>query len=270
MGHGDRENIMSKMLNEKVVNIEELTPSLFRLTLESEYITEKAKPGQFVNIKCCEGINALLRRPISICSVNREQGLFDIVFEIRGTGTEFLSMKKPGDRVDIIGPLGNSFDISKDNLKIAVVGGGIGVFPLLFLLKEAKHAQKSAFLGFRSTENAVLLEEFRKETENLYLSTDDGSLGNKGFITEILEQKLTENSYDIIYSCGPTVMMKKAAQAAQRYGIGCQVSLEQRMGCGIGACLVCACKTRKDDGWQYSHVCSDGPVFWSTKVIFDE
>lgn len=261
---------MSKIFKEKIVNMEELAPSLFRLTAQSSYIAENAKPGQFINIKCCDGINALLRRPISICSVYREKGLFDIVFEVRGTGTEYLSMKKPGDSVDIIGPLGNSFDISANYRKIAVVGGGIGVFPLLFLLKEMKHVRKSAFLGFKSVEKSVLLDEFQKETDNLYISTDDGSLGSKGFVTEQLEQKLMEGTYDIIYSCGPSVMMKKTAEAAQRHGLKCQVSMEQRMGCGIGACLVCACKTRKDDGWQYSHVCSDGPVFWSTDVIFDE
>ncbi|HHV98578.1 MAG TPA: dihydroorotate dehydrogenase electron transfer subunit [Clostridiaceae bacterium] len=260
---------MSKLLKEKIIKIEKLAPLLFRLTIQSEYIAKNAKPGQFVNIKCCDGIDALLRRPISICSVNREQGLFDIVFEVRGRGTEILSLKKPGDILDILGPLGKSFYAPKDNSKIAIVGGGIGVFPLLFLLKELRCAHKTAFLGFRSAENAVLLDEFKKESDSMYVTTDDGSLGSKGFVTDILEQKLSEESYDIIYSCGPVVMMKRVAEAAQKHEIKCQVSLEERMGCGIGACLVCVCKTRKDDGWEYSHICSDGTVFWSSEVIFD-
>jgi len=260
---------MSNILKEKIIETEKLTPLLFRLTIQSEYIAKNAKPGQFVNIKCCDGIDALLRRPISICSVNREQGLFDIVFEVRGRGTEILSMKKAGDTLDILGPLGKSFYVPDENSKIAVVGGGIGVFPLLFLLKEIKCAQKTAFLGFRSFENAVLLDEFQKESDSVYITTDDGSMGSKGFVTEILEQKLEEKSYDVIYSCGPVAMMKRVAEAAQKYGVKCQVSLEERMGCGIGACLVCVCKTRKDEGWEYSHVCSDGTVFWSSEIIFD-
>jgi len=263
------EDTMSKILKEKIISVEKLTPLLFKLTLQSEYIAKNAKPGQFVNIKCSGGTDALLRRPISICCVNREQSLFDIVFEVRGRGTEILSQKKPGDILDILGPLGKPFYVPKDNSKIAVVGGGIGIFPLLFLLKELKHTQNSAFLGFRSAENAVLLDEFKKECKNVYVTTDDGSLETKGFVTEILEQKLTEESYDIIYTCGPLAMMKRVNDLAQKHEIMCQVSFEERMGCGIGACLVCACKTRKDDGWQYSHVCCDGPVFWGSDVIFD-
>ncbi len=260
---------MSKLLKEKIIKVEELTPLLFRLTIKSEYIASNAKPGQFVNVKCCDGIDALLRRPISICSVNVEEGLFDIVFEKRGRGTKILSLKKPGDVLDILGPLGKHFFIPEGKCKIAVVGGGIGIFPLLFLLQELRIAQKSVFLGFRSAENAVLLEEFQKESDSMYVSTDDGSLGSKGLVTEILERKLKKEKYDIIYSCGPVAMMKRVAELAQEIEIKCQVSLEERMGCGIGACLVCACKTRNDGGWQYSHVCCDGPVFWSSEVIFD-
>lgn len=159
--------------------------------------------------------------------------------------------------------------MSEDYKKIAVVGGGIGIFPLLFLLQEKSGAQKSVFLGFRDKEHVVMEEEFRKCTDKVYISTDDGSYGNKGLVVDFLEEYLKNNSLDIIYTCGPMPMIKRVVKIAAKHNIKCQVSLEERMGCGIGACLVCACKTRLGDEWEYSHVCKDGPVFWSQDVILD-
>lgn len=261
---------MSKVLIETIQKVEQIANSIYMMTIRSPYISQNAHPGQFVNVKCCEGINALLRRPISICSVDREKSTFDIVFQIKGIGTQYLSQKKAGSTVDVIGPLGKSFDISGDYKSIAVVGGGIGIFPLLFLLKESKSVDKTAFLGFRNSEFVVLTDEFEKNSGSLFISTDDGSSGLKGIITVPLEKELERKKYDIIYTCGPMPMIKRVVQISQDNNIKCQVSLEQRMGCGIGACLVCACKTGKEDDWKYSHVCKDGPVFWSNEVIFDE
>ena len=260
---------MAKVLKEKIKAVEQLSPTIYKLTIESEYVAQNARPGQFVNVKCCDGLNVLLRRPISICDVDRKNGTFDIVFQVRGNGTEYLAQKKPGNIVDIIAPLGNPFDIVEEYTKVAVVGGGIGIFPLLHLLKEKKALKKTAFLGFRSKEFIVMTEEFEKASDQLFISTDDGSMGHKGLIIDVLEKDLLENEYDIIYTCGPTPMIKKTVEIAQNRNIRCQVSLEQRMGCGIGACLVCACKTKLGDEWEYSHVCKDGPIFWSNEVIFD-
>lgn len=260
---------MSKVLKEKIKAVEQLAPAIYKMTIESEYVASSSKPGQFVNIKCSEGLNALLRRPISICDIDRKNGTFDIVFQVKGTGTEYLSHKKAGNGLDIIAPLGNHFDITDEYANVAVVGGGIGIFPLLSLLKESKAAKKAAFLGFRSKDSIVMKEEFKSASDNLFISTDDGSEGHKGLIIDLLEEDLLENKYDIIYTCGPTPMIKKTVEIAQKHKISCQVSLEQRMGCGIGACLVCACKTRLGDEWEYSHICKDGPVFWSNEVIFD-
>jgi len=254
-----------------ILSIDTLAPDIYLMRIKSGYIAQNALPGQFVNIRCCSGINALLRRPISICSVDREKGTFDIVFQLRGKGTELLAMKKAGDTVDIIGPLGKPFHMSDAFRKIAVVGGGIGIFPLLFLLEETRSSEKAAFLGFRNKECLVLSDDFERVCGSLHISTDDGSAGRKGLVTGLLEESLVSGeTYDIIYACGPGPMLKKAADLAKKHNIRCQVSLEQRMGCGIGACLVCACKTRQGDDWDYSHVCKDGPVFWSDEVIFDE
>lgn len=260
---------MSKVLNEEILKMEKLAPSIYKMTISSEYVAQNAKPGQFVNVKCSEGINALLRRPISICDVDREKNAFDIVFQIKGIGTEYLAQKPVGSKVDIIAPLGNPFQVSPQYKRVAVVGGGIGVFPLLYLLKQYKEADRSAFLGFRNREFAVLTNEFENAAQKLQVSSDDGSIGHKGLITDLLQKDLEKGSFDIIFTCGPTPMIRKVAQMAEDYNVKCQVSLEQRMGCGIGACLVCACKTRLGEDWEYSHVCKDGPVFWSEEIVFE-
>ncbi|WP_010252084.1 dihydroorotate dehydrogenase electron transfer subunit [Acetivibrio cellulolyticus] len=261
---------MSKVLIEKVEKIEQVAKSIYRMTIKSDYVSGYARPGQFVNVKCSEGINALLRRPISICNVDRDRGTFDIVFQIKGIGTEYLSQKLVGSEVDLIAPLGTPFDIDGKNKRIAVVGGGIGIFPLLYLLREIKGADKRAYIGFRNKDYAVLLDEFESNCDFLNISTDDGSMGYKGLVTKLLEDDLEAGGFDMIYTCGPMPMIKRVVEIAHKNNIKCQVSMEQRMGCGIGACLVCACKTKKEDGWEYSHVCKDGPVFWSDEVIFDD
>lgn len=261
---------MSKVLVEKIENIEQVAKSIYKMTVKSDYVSANARPGQFVNVKCSEGINALLRRPISICKVDKDNRTFDIVFQIKGIGTEYLSQKRIGSEVDLIAPLGNPFTISEEYKNIAVVGGGIGIFPLLYLLRELKTATKYAYMGFRNKDYAVLLDEFEANCNKLNICTDDGSMGYKGLVTKPLEDDIQNMKFDLIYTCGPMPMIKKVVEIAHRNNIKCQVSMEQRMGCGIGACLVCACKTKKDDGFQYSHVCKDGPVFWSDEVIFDD
>lgn len=261
---------MSRILSEQIINIKKISKELCSVTIGSKYVSQDAAPGQFVNIKCCKGLEVLLRRPISICSVDKDKETFDIVFQLKGRGTELLSEKIVGDSVDFIGPLGNSFNISSKYRRIAVVGGGIGIFPLLYLLKETPDAHRHAYLGFRNQENAVLIDEFQAESEKLSISTDDGSMGYKGVITESLKKDINDEKFDIIYTCGPMPMIKEVAKISAQGGIKCQVSLEQRMGCGIGACLVCACKIGKPDNWEYKRVCKDGPVFWSDEVIFDD
>jgi dihydroorotate dehydrogenase electron transfer subunit len=264
------EELMSKLLNDKILDVAQLAPTIYKMTLQSEYLSQNALPGQFVNIKCSEGINALLRRPISICNVDRRGMSYDIVFQIKGTGTELLSKKQRNETVDVLGPLGNSFNMDEKYKRIAVVGGGIGVFPLLFLLKESKAVEKHAYLGFRNADFVVLEDNFCRASTDLNISTDDGSKGYKGLVTDLLEKDIQSSAFDIIYACGPMPMIRQVMSLSEKYSIPCQVSMEQRMGCGIGACLVCACKTKQGDDWRYSHVCKDGPVFWSGDLILEE
>lgn len=260
---------MSRVAANRVKSIEELVPGIYKMTLESEYIAEAARPGQFVNIRCCGDGSTLLRRPVSICGVDRDNNDYVIVFQVKGTGTGLLAAKRPGDALDVMGPLGKSFDISPRYGRIAVVGGGIGIFPLLFVLREGKAAVRHSYLGFRSSSLVVMRDEFSRASDRCEICTDDGSEGYRGLVTELLERDIARSPFDIIYACGPTPMLKKVSEIAEKYGIPCQVSLEQRMGCGFGACLVCACKTVKGEDWEYKHVCKDGPVFWSRDVIFE-
>ncbi|NTV90613.1 MAG: dihydroorotate dehydrogenase electron transfer subunit [Clostridiales bacterium] len=263
---------MSKILNEKVVSMENLAADIYKLTVSSPTLAAASLPGQFLNIKCSDGIAPLLRRPISICNADRENGTADIVFQVKGEGTALLSKKKPGDLVDIMGPLGNSFDIGYKFSRIAVIGGGIGVFPLLYLLSYSDAIIKRAYLGFRSKEFITLEEEFKSVSNSLAISTDDGSFGYNGYVTDMFAEDIVNSRPDMIYACGPKPMLKNVVSIADANGIPCQVSLEERMGCGIGACLVCACRTKDPaggEGLHYSHVCKDGPIFWSKDVVFE-
>jgi len=252
-----------------VRDIKQLNHDTFLMRIESEKIASLAKAGQFVNVKCGNGLDAYLRRPVSIHSLDRESKTFDIVFQIRGKGTGLLAQYGPGDEIDIIGPLGRGFTVDQTHKHIVVAGGGIGIFPLLQLLKDHTAVKKTAILGFRSWSFIVLEEEFRKHCTELITATDDGSYGIRGFVTDVLEERIKEEKPDMVYFCGPTAMMKTGVRLLEKYNIPCEVSMEQRMGCGVGACLVCVCKTRKGNDWDYSRICTDGPVFKGEDIIFD-
>lgn len=261
---------MTKQVINKIIEIEQLTKDIYSMTVESGEISENAVPGQFVNIKCCEGNNALLRRPISICSTDKKAGTYRLCFQKKGIGTEILSFKKAGDTLDVLGPLGNGFDLDAAYKNIAIIGGGIGVFPLLFLLEESKAIVKRTYLGFQTERMVILENEFRSNSSSVDITTDDGSYGTRGFPTDIMARDLLSERVDMIYACGPKALLEKVAAIAKQAGIKCQMSLEERMGCGFGTCLACACKTSTHMGdWQYSHVCKDGPVFDSEDIIFE-
>lgn len=264
---------MAKLLSGKILSNKRLAPDIFALVFQSKFIAEKARPGQFVNVKCCEGINTVLRRPISICSADKSSGSVTLVYQVKGVGTAFLSGRKPGQDLDVVGPLGNGFPLGERNQKICIIGGGVGIFPLLFLLKESPSIEKVSFLGFKNKESCVMVEEFMKNSERTFITTDDGGLGEKGFVTDLFKEKISEIKPDLVYTCGPEPMMKKISSITAPLGIRTVLSLEQRMGCGIGACLACAFKIRitpGQDDWVYKRVCKDGPCFEGWEVVFDD
>ncbi len=223
-------------------------------------IAQQARAGQFLHILCGE---KTLRRPISICEIRGDS--LRIVFQVRGEGTAWLAGRQAGESLDILGPCGNGFpDVSGQT--ILVVGGGIGVPPLLELCKQAKSA--TAILGFRSRDAVILETDFQQNCDTCFLTTDDGSYKRQGFVTDVMRELLLQGRFDSIYSCGPGAMLKQVSLIARQQGIPCYVSLEERMGCGVGACLVCACAVRKETETVHLHVCKDGPVFNAEEVVF--
>lgn len=256
----------------KISYKEEIAPGIIDMKVVSSDMVKQAKPGQFLNVKCSDGLTAILRRPISICDVDLENEEVRFVFQIKGTGTRLLYEKNVGDTLDILGPLGTSFQQNTEKFsRPLLIGGGIGIFPLLMLAKSISSGNAAAFLGFRNQELVVLEDDFKKSCAQVKIATDDGSYGFKGYVTQLMEEALKAGQHDIVYACGPQPMLKLIKNICDTYRVPCQLSMEQRMGCGIGACLVCACKAKSgEDEWEYKHVCKDGPVFWGDEVMFDE
>lgn len=244
-----------------IEKIERYNQLAYAITVDAGKIADDALPGQFVHVKC--GHSRLLRRPISICDAF--DGKLKLVFEVRGEGTEWLSRRAAGDELNILGPLGHGFDVSGKNL--VFVGGGIGIPPMLYSAKRCA-GKSTALLGYRDMTRAMLSEEFMQVCDNVAVASDDGSVGYHGYVDALLRRTLEgDETVDGVLACGPKPMLKSIAKVAAEFGVPCQVSMEERMGCGVGACLVCACKTA--DG-QYKHACKDGPVFMAEEVDWDE
>lgn len=247
----------------QIISVNTLAQGVYDMLLSAPGIAGKAKAGQFVHIVCGEH---LLRRPISIAGFDPEAGTLRLVFEVRGKGTKWLSERPVGQTLDILGPLGHGFPLLDKGKNVVLVGGGIGTPPLLPV---ARHYGEKAtvILGFRHKGMCILEEDFAKAGARIILCTDDGSAGFHGFTTQALELHLADHPCDVIYTCGPKVMMKGVARLAEQRGIRCLVSMEERMCCGIGACLGCVCKTRDPEGQiHHTRVCLNGPVFESTEV----
>ena len=239
-----------------------LGEGLYQLVLDAPQIAAAAQCGQFVHIACGEG--NLLRRPISICEAG--EGRLRIVFQVKGSGTEWLADRKEGDTLDVLGPLGHGFDTAALGARPVLIGGGIGVPPMLQAAKCAKAAGAAprAILGFRNQGAVILEEDFRAVCET-FVTTDDGSYARHGFVTDVLQELVADATG--VAACGPKPMLGAIAAIAKQAGLPCQVSMEERMGCGIGACLVCACALKAENGeTRYGHVCKDGPVFNAEEV----
>lgn len=247
----------------EIIKKEQICEDVFDFTIYSPEIAKDTCPGQFLHIDCGQG--TLLRRPISICDSDKDTVRF--IFEVKGKGTSDLSMKNIGDKIDVLGPLGHGFTIG-DYKNPVIIGGGIGVFPLYKLAKSVD--KPTIFLGFRSKNRVVMEDEFKDVSKDLTVATDDGSYGYNGYAVNLLEEYIQNNPCDVVYSCGPMPMLKAVKRIVEEKGIYCELSLEQRMGCGIGACLVCTCETVHDGTDKYMRVCKNGPVFPSTEVTLND
>lgn len=246
-----------------ILSKQELGPGFFSLVFHAPDIARQNTPGRFVHIRCGD---YTLRRPLSICEQDPEQGTVRIVFEVRGKGTGWLSQRVVGESLDVLGPAGNGFDLSRREGKILLVGGGIGTPPLLGI---AKQRDCDSVLGYRCGSACILTEEFQEVCGQTVVVTEDGSLGEKGLVTGPVSELLSQENYACICACGPIPMLKAVAALAEERGVPCLLSLEQRMACGAGACLCCVCKVKVNDGEAYVPVCKVGPVFDSKKVVFE-
>lgn len=243
-----------------IMSQQKIAHNIFEMRLRGKLVGEISSPGQFVHIRVSDSYDMLLRRPISIASINEEKTEITIIYRAEGQGTIALSKKREGDEVDVLGPLGNGFPIEETNTgeTAVLIGGGIGVPPLYELSKQltSKGVTCIHVLGFQS-ENVVFYEDKFNELGETHIVTVDGTVGTAGFVTTVMEK--LGNNFSTYYSCGPMPMLD-AVQKMYHDKKGF-LSFEQRMGCGVGACFACVCETTEGNDKAYVKVCSDGPVF---------
>ena len=258
---------MSEKIKEslKIVSQEKIASDIYSMWLQADHMADISRPGQFLSLYTRDG-SKLLPRPISICEIDRENRRIRLVYRVTGknTGTESFSRLHPGVPVEVLGPLGNGFPLDEaEGKRVLLMGGGIGIPPMLETAKEL-NAEKTAVLGYR---DELFLTEELNAAGQLYLATEDGSAGTKGNVLDAVKANRLEA--DLIFACGPTPMLRAIKAYALDKGIPCWVSMEEKMACGIGACLACVCKSTEVDGHSQVHnkrICKDGPVFLSTEV----
>lgn len=249
-----------------ILSQEELADGIFSMWIQTE-AAKTARPGQFLSVYTNDP-SKLLPRPISICEIEKASSRLRLVYRVTGehTGTEQFSGMAAGEYLSVIGPLGNGFPVEKAFGKRAfLIGGGIGVPPILELAKQIECDKKQIIVGYRDAQT-FLKQEFEQNGE-LYISTEDGSVGTKGNVMDIISERQLQA--DIIFACGPTPMLRAIKTYAEKNGIECYISLEERMACGIGACLGCVCQSKEKDhhsNVKNKRICKDGPVFLSTEV----
>lgn len=237
-----------------------LNSSFFKLKLKSKKTLPEINSGQFVEVQVNSDSKVLLRRPISINDVDSQTNEISLIIQTVGQGTKELAKINEGEEINLVYPLGNGFNIEGENPLL--VGGGVGIAPLLYLAKNfhAKGIKPKVLLGFRSQEQMIDLKEYEKYAD-VYISTQDGSVGSKGLVTE---NEIFTQSYDTIYTCGPTPMMKAISDYSLKNNIKCYASLENKMACGIGACLCCVQNTTEG----HKCTCTEGPVFNVKDIIW--
>ena len=242
-----------------VYSQEELAPGIFSMWIVTD-IADEARPGQFISVYSQDG-SRLLPRPISICEADPDEGRLRIVYRISGKGTDEFSKYVSGDPIDIMGPLGNGFPQEGEN--VFLIGGGIGVPPML---QTAKDLGTDTIICCGYRDELFLNEEFAAAGD-LHIASEDGSAGVKGNVMDAVREDHLEA--DVIFACGPAPMLRAIKAYGLEKGIPCWISMEEKMACGVGACLACVCQSTEVDGHSHVHnkrICKDGPVFLSTEI----
>lgn len=247
----------------RIISQEKIAAEIYSMWIEAAEIAEQTRPGQFISVYCKDN-SRILPRPISVCEIDKEKGALRIVYRIAGKGTDEFSHMQAGDTVDIMGPLGNGFPMEEAKGKrIFLMGGGIGIPPMVQTAKEAE-AEITVIAGYRNSE--IFLKEELEKAGKLVVATEDGSVGTKGNVMDAIRENNLEA--DVIFACGPTPMLRAIKKYAEEKNILCYLH-GRKMACGIGACLACVCKSKEKDSHSHVHnkrVCKDGPVFLSTEV----
>ena len=249
----------------KIMSNKKVAPDFFRIAFEAHKIAKRAKPGQFVMVRCRDKTEPLLRRPFSFHRISKTG--FELLYKVVGIGTKILSQRKEGEVLEVLGPLGNGFDMNK--APSILVAGGTGIAPLLALAEKLKtfNTKLTVLIGARTKEHILSKQDFKNLNIELVIATEDGSEGRKGLVTELVKNELRITHYAsriTIYACGPRPMLRAVANFAKSKKIPCQVSLEEKVACGTGACLGCAVETKTG----YKMVCKDGPVFNGEDIIW--
>ncbi|MDD5173510.1 MAG: dihydroorotate dehydrogenase electron transfer subunit [Candidatus Omnitrophica bacterium] len=268
-----------KQLKAKIIGNKRIAPDFYKMRLASAYLAKNSKPGQFVEIECSKGGEIFLRRPLGVHRILNDG--IEVLYEVVGPGTKSLSAKTAGEYIDIIGPLGNGFFVQRTAYSAqrtaALVAGGVGVAPLVALAEtlvnssklivHSKRRKLYVLIGACKKGHVLCVNDLKKLGAEVVVYTEDGSLGKKGLITQGLTSLLSTINYELstIYACGPYPMLKAISHIADSSGISCQVSMEERMACGVGVCLGCPVKAKSGG---YKMVCKDGPVFDSKEIAW--
>lgn len=251
-----------------------VTSGYFRLVLHSPELVQNTKPGQFIMMKVSNNYDPLLRRPMSVYKISNFENMpcVEFLYQVVGKGTSIMSKMKKGQQVDILGPFGNGFAIPQQIKKAVFVAGGVGVAPLILLAEQMvnkiQDLKTYLFVGGKYKNDILCLQDFKKLNTEIFITTEDGSLGNRGLVTDPLKKFVEKNTDNqtICFACGPYYMLKAVSDLTIKKDIPCQVSLDRRMACGFGVCLGCVVKvTTKDEG-IYKNVCTDGPVFDAKEI----
>lgn len=267
-------SFLSHLTIAPVVESTEIAPKHYHLVFRAERVAEESSPGQFLHIRAAAAgsWDALLRRPFSVFWVDKATGHVGVLFRVLSRATRWLADRKPGDSVDVLGPLGRPFWIPEGIRRPALVGGGVGIPPLYFLAQQMRQQGISAhaYLGFATRRFLMWQEPFEAECDSVTITTLDGSAGVQGLVTSPFIAAVERGEVDSIFACGPHGMLAAVAEIARKHGIPSQLSLEERMACGVGACLSCVCKVQAEPGGPVAHrrICVEGPVFSGEAVVF--